>query len=430
VPLTAAGGYFVSNITLGLRANAGQFWLLVVVNAFVGAMVGLEREILPLLGEVEFGVGSRTALLSFIATFGAVKAISNYFAGRFGDAWGRKRVLIAGWLFGLPVPLLIMWAPSWSWVVLANVLLGINQGLAWSSTVVMKIDLVGSRQRGLAMGLNEFAGYLAVAIAAFTAGLLAHEFGARPVPFYLGIGFALIGLLITVLFVRDTRAHAQLEAVNSTSSGVSAVSVVREATWRNPALASCSQAGLVNNLNDGLAWGLFPLLFTSAGLPATQVSALIAAYPAAWGIGQLVTGGLSDRLGRKPFIAGGMLVQAVALAWIATADLFSSWLVASVLLGIGTAMTYPALLAAIGDVAHPAWRGTAVGVYRLYRDSGYVAGAVLAGVLADQFGLASAILSVAVITFASGAAVALRMPETLTRAALSGAAAPGVQTGS
>jgi MFS family permease len=403
-------------VSLGLRENAGQFWLLVLVNAFVGSMVGLERELLPLLGEQEFGVASKTALLSFIATFGAVKALANYSAGALADVWGRKRVLVVGWLFALPVPLLINWAPTWGWIVFANVLLGINQGLAWSSTVVMKIDLAGTKQRGLAMGLNEFAGYLAVAVAAFAAGLLAQEFGPRPVPFYLGFVFAVVGLAITVLFVRDTAAHAALEADSHAQSPARRAEVFAAVTWRDPALASCSQAGLVNNLNDGVAWGLFPLLFAGAALSSTQMTVLIAAYPAIWGSAQLLTGMASDHYGRRRLIIIGMTVQAVALTLVGLAASFTAWLSASMLLGVGTALVYPTLLAAISDVAHPSWRSSAVGIYRLWRDSGYVVGALLAGTLADLFGIRAAVLAVAAVTLASGALVGLRMPETAPRA--------------
>ena len=400
------------SVALGLRENAGQFWLLVLINAFVGSMVGLERELLPLIGEQEFGIASKTALLSFIATFGAVKAMANYSAGRLGDAFGRKRVLVVGWLFALPVPLLIMWAPSWEWIVFANVLLGINQGLAWSSTVVMKIDLVGARQRGLAMGLNEFAGYLAVAVTAFAAGLLAQQYGARPVPFYLGVACAVAGLVLTLLLVRDTTAHAHLEAGARPPSPLRRNGVFADATWRDPALASCSQVGLVNNLNDGVAWGLFPLLFAGSQLPGAQATLLIAIYPAMWGISQLFTGAASDRYGRRPLIVAGMAVQAIALAAIALTASFQSWLAGSVLLGLGTALVYPTLIAAISDVAHPSWRSTAVGVYRFWRDSGYVFGAVLAGVIADRLGIRAAVLVVAGITLLSAIAAAMRMPET------------------
>jgi MFS family permease len=406
-------------VALGLWANRHQFWLLVLVNAFVGAMVGLERTVLPLLAEAEFGLASKSAALSFIATFGVVKAVTNLFAGRLSDLYGRKHVLVIGWLVGLPVPFLVMWAPSWSWIVFANVLLGINQGLAWSTTVIMKIDLVGPMRRGLAMGLNEFAGYLAVALAALGTGYLAQAYGLRPEPFYLGIACAAAGLALSVLFVRETRHHVALEARSSRpdAGGRGTAPTPREmfarGTWRDPALSSASQAGLVNNLNDGLAWGLFPLFFAAAGMDLARIGVLSFTYPAVWGLLQLWTGALSDRWGRKRLIAGGMLVQGAALAAIALVHGFRPWLAATALLGAGTAMVYPALLAAVGDVAHPTWRGSAVGVYRFWRDSGYAVGALVAGSLADLFGMAWAIGAVALLTFASGLTVVVRMPETL-----------------
>lgn len=405
---------------LGLRENWRQFALLLLVNAFVGAMVGLERSILPLLGEREFALASKSAALSFIATFGVVKALTNLLAGRLGDRYGRKQVLVAGWLFALPVPLMVIWAPTWGWVVAANVLLGINQGLAWSTAVIMKIDLVGPKQRGLAMGLNEFAGYLAVALSALATGMLASRYGLRPEPFYLGIAFATAGLALSVLLVRDTTAHIHAEA-HAQARARAAVPATTPAfrellargTWRDPALASASQAGLVNNLNDGLAWGLFPLFFAAAGLSVRQIGVLAFVYPATWGVAQLWTGALSDRVGRKGLIAGGMLLQGVALAAMLLWRGFAPWAASGVALGIGTAMVYPTLLAAIGDVAHPSWRGSAIGVYRLWRDMGYAVGALLAGVVADVFGMGTAIGVVAALTAASGGLVALRMPETL-----------------
>jgi MFS family permease len=407
--------------TLGLRENWRQFALLVLVNAFVGAMVGLERTVLPLLGEHEFGLASKSAALSFVATFGVVKACTNLIAGRLGDRFGRKRVLVAGWLFALPVPLMIIWAPSWGWIIAANVLLGINQGLAWSTAVIMKIDLAGPRQRGLAMGLNEFAGYLAVALSALATGEIASRFGLRPEPFYLGVAFAAAGLGLSALLVRDTRAHAQAEArshhVDSSAVRGSAVPSIREllarGTWRDPALATASQAGLVNNLNDGLAWGLFPLFFAASGLTVRDIAVLAFVYPATWGVAQLWTGSLSDRVGRKWLIVVGMLLQGAALAAMVPWRGFAPWIASSIALGVGTAMVYPTLLAAIGDVAHPSWRGSAVGVYRLWRDLGYAAGALVAGALADAFGMNSAIAAVAALTTASGVLVAVRMPETL-----------------
>jgi MFS family permease len=407
-------------IRLGLRENAGQFALLVLVNAFVGAMVGMERTVLPLLAEREFGVASKSAALSFIATFGVVKALTNLFAGRFSDRFGRRRVLIAGWCFGVPVPLLLMWAPTWKWVVAANLLLGINQGLAWSTTVIMKIDLVGARQRGLAMGLNEFAGYVAVALTALGTGYLAAAHGLRPVPFVVGLVVAIAGLALSVFAVRETRHHVAIEAAAHPTSGPSdetltSREVFARASWRDRALSTTSHTGLVNNLNDGLAWGLFPLFFAAAGLDTASIGILTFAYPFTWGVLQLVTGALSDRVGRKWLIAAGMLVQGTALGVIALTRGFAPWLGAAVALGAGTAMVYPTLLASIGDVAHPRWRGTAVGVYRLWRDSGYAVGALVAGLLADRFGMAAAIGVVAAITVASGLEVAVRMPETLRR---------------
>jgi MFS family permease len=395
---------------LGLRANWAQFWLLVLVNAFVGAMVGLERTVLPLLARSEFGLASTSAVLSFIATFGLVKAVTNFAAGRLSDRFGRKRILLAGWLVGLPVPFLVIWAPDWSWIVAANVLLGLNQGLAWSTTVIMKIDLVGPRQRGLAMGINEFAGYLAVGLAALATGYIARAYGLRPEPFYLGIACATAGLALSLLFVRETRHHVALETCAQTSR--SSTREVFAASWRDPGLGTVSQAGLVNNLNYGLAWGLFPLFFAAAGLDPARIGVLAFTYPAVWGIVQLWTGALSDRYGRKWLIAAGLLVQGGALAAIALVRGFWPWVAASALLGAGTAMVYPTLLAAVGDLAHPTWRGSAVGAYRFWRDSGYVVGALVAGVLADRFGMAWAIGSVALLTGASGVVVLARMPET------------------
>lgn len=414
---------------LGLRENWRQFALLVLVNAFVGAMVGLERSVLPLLGEREFGLASKSAALSFVATFGVVKALTNLLAGQVGDRYGRKPVLVAGWLFALPVPFLVMWAPTWGWIVFANVLLGINQGLAWSTAVIMKIDLVGPRQRGLAMGFNEFAGYLAVALTALATGVIASRFGLRPEPFYLGIAFAALGLALSVLLVRDTRAHARAEArAHAAEEGGEATDGVppsspslrtlfARGTWRDPALASASQAGMINNLNDGLAWGLFPLFFVAAGLSLSEIGVLAFVYPATWGVVQLWTGALSDRWGRKRLIVGGMLLQSLALAAMVAWRGFAPWIAAGVALGVGTAMVYPTLLAAVGDVAHPGWRGSAVGVYRLWRDLGYALGALLAGMLADLFGMGTAIAAVAALTAASGVVVLLRMPETLRRTA-------------
>ncbi|HLB36144.1 MAG TPA: MFS transporter [Gemmatimonadales bacterium] len=407
----------MTDVRLGLGANWRQFWLLVLINAFVGAMVGLERHLVPLMAEPEFGVASRTAALGFLVSFGIVKALSNLFAGRLGDLAGRKWVLVIGWLAGVPVPLLLIWAPTWSWVVVANLLLGVNQGLCWSMTVVMKIDLVGPARRGFAMGLNEFAGYLAVALATLAAGLIAERYGLRPEPFYLGLGFVTVGLALSLLFARDTREHVALEARQrgASGAGLGLRRLLLHETLRDPALSSCNQAGLVNNLNDGAAWGLFPLLFAGAGLSLTEIGVLAAAYPATWGFCQLVTGALSDRVGRKWLIAGGLGVQALALLGTAVGRAFADWTMAAVLLGLGTAMVYPTLLAAVGDVAHPTWRATALGVYRLWRDSGYALGALAAGALADLVSIRFAIGAVGVVTLGSGVLVAIRMPETMKR---------------
>ncbi|MGQ0717858.1 MAG: MFS transporter [Pseudonocardiales bacterium] len=410
---------------LGLRANLAQFSLLVAVNALVGGMLGQERTVLPLLAEREFGLTAYTSALTFILAFGATKAATNYVAGTFSDRYGRKPVLIVGWLIALPVPVLLIWAPSWGWVVAANVLLGINQGLTWSTTVIMKIDLVGPQRRGLAMGLNEAAGYLAVAATALATGYIAARYGLRPEPFYLGVAFAALGLGLSTLAVRETREHARLEATAHTArpdgrhdhlhAQLTDRQVFVQTSVREPALSAASQAGMVNNLNDGLAWGLFPVLFAAAGLPVAQIGVLAALYPAVWGLGQLVTGGLSDRVGRKPLITSGMLLQAAALTLVALGGSFGVWAIAAVLLGAGTAMVYPTLLAAIGDVAHPAWRARSVGVYRLWRDGGFAVGALAAGLLADAFDIPTAIWVIAALTAASGLLVAVRMYETHPR---------------
>jgi MFS family permease len=412
---------------LGLSANLAQFSLLVGVNALVGGMVGQERTVLPLLARQVFHLEAFTAVLTFIVAFGLTKAGTNFAAGMLSDRLGRKPILVAGWMVGLPVPLLLIWAPTWAWVVVANVLLGVNQGLTWSTTVIMKIDLVGPRRRGLAMGLNEAAGYVAVALTAMATGLIAQRAGLRPAPFFLGIAYAGLGLGLSTLFVRETRSHAMQEAEEHTpsSEGVGPSPSTRQVfvltSFRERALSACSQAGLVNNLNDGMAWGLFPLFFASAGLSVARIGLLAALYPGVWGLGQLVTGALSDRIGRKRLIAGGMWVQTVGIGLIASTRGFGPWAIGAVLLGLGTAMVYPTLLAAIGDVAHPRWRASAVGVYRLWRDAGFAIGAILAGILADAFGPATAIWSVGALTAMSGVIVATRMYETLREPGLGGA---------
>jgi MFS family permease len=414
---------------LGLRANAAQFTLLVAVNALVGGMLGQERTVLPLLAEAEFGLRAYTAALTYILAFGLAKAATNYVAGAWSDRFGRKPVLVAGWWLAVPLPLLLVWAPSWAWVIAANVLLGVSQGLTWSTTVIMKIDLVGPSRRGTAMGLNEAAGYVAVAATALATGYLAEAYGLRPVPFLLGAAYAALGLGLSTLVVRETRGHAHLEAAGHASRAgaspdhlpeqLSDRQVFVQTSFREPALSSASQAGMVNNLNDGVAWGLFPVLFAGSGLSVARIGVLAAVYPAVWGLGQLVTGALSDRWGRKWLIVTGMWVQAVGLAVVATADEATWWAVAAGLLGVGTAMVYPTLLAAVGDVAHPLWRARSVGVYRLWRDGGFAVGAVVAGLVADLLGLRAAVWAVAALTAASGMVVAVRMYETHHRPATS-----------
>ena len=405
------------SIRLGLRANLAQFSLLVIVNAFVGAMVGMERSILPVIAEHDFHLAARAAVLSFIIVFGVTKALTNYLAGRLSDRFGRKHVLVGGWLVAAPVPFVLMWAPSWSWVLFANVLLGVSQGLTWSTTVIMKIDLAGAKNRGLAMGLNEFAGYFAVAASALATGWIAAHYGLRPQPFYLGIAFVAFGLGLSAIVVRETKHYVAHESKLHGELAPEGVPTQREIFWRTTLfdrnLSSVTQAGLVNNLNDGMAWGLFPLFFAAASMSLEQIGVLAAIYPATWGMGQLFTGALSDRVGRKWLIAGGMWVQAAGIAFVVLARGFAGFATGGAFLGIGTAMVYPTLLAAIGDVAHPSWRASSVGVYRLWRDLGYAIGALIAGVTADALGLSPAMWLVAAMTFGSGVIVAVRMTETL-----------------
>jgi MFS family permease len=408
-------------IRLGLAENLSQFLLLVGVNALVGGMLGQERTVLPLLAGEVFGLTAFSATLTFVAAFGVVKAATNFFAGSLSDRYGRKPVLVAGWVIAIPVPVLLIWAPNWGWVIFANVLLGVNQGLTWSTTVIMKIDLVGPAKRGLAMGFNEAAGYGAVALTALTTGFIASRYGLRPEPFYLGLLYAALGLGLSTLFVRETRGHALHEAASYTATAdrlpgdLTTAEIFTLTSFRERALSSCSQAGLVNNLNDGLAWGLLPLYFAAAGLSVARIGVLTALYPAVWGLGQLLTGDLSDRIGRKTLIVCGMLVQAAALGIFAATEGFAIWSAAAVLLGAGTAMVYPTLLAAIGDVAHPRWRARSVGIYRLWRDGGFAVGALIAGALADVFDISVAIWAIAALTATSGLVVLVRMYETHPR---------------
>ncbi|SKA25479.1 Predicted arabinose efflux permease, MFS family [Enhydrobacter aerosaccus] len=400
-------------VRLGLRENWRQFSLLVLVNAFVGGMVGLERTVVPLIGAEEFKIASTTIVVSFIVSFGVVKALANLVSGHFADIYGRKHMLILGWLVGLPVPFMIGWAPSWGWVVAANALLGINQGFAWSMTVIMKVDLVGPKSRGLAVGLNEFAGYLSVGLTAFLTGYLAQRYGLRPEPFYLGIAYAVLGLGLSLLLVRDTRHHVRLETAGhaAATEALRFWQIFHRASFGDRNLFAASQAGLVNNLNDGMSWGIFPLFFAGFGLGVEKIGILKAVYPAVWGVLQTITGPLSDRWGRRGLIVGGMWVQAAGLFLTALTATFWWWFAASVLLGLGTAMVYPTLIASVSDASHPSWRALSLSVYRFWRDLGYAIGALSAGIITDLFGAASAIGAIGLLTFASGAVVAAVMKE-------------------
>src|SRR5256712_1418353 len=408
----------MTEMRLGLRENLPQFTVLVVLNAFVGAMVGLERTVLPLLGEQELGLTSKTAITSFIVSFGVTKAVINLVAARVSDRIGRKPILVVGWLFALPVPFLIIHAPAWWWIDLANVLLGANQAMAWSMTVIMKIDLVGPKRRGLALGLNEFAGYFAVGVMSWATGYIAAHSALRPQPFYLGIVIAVVGLAVSALLVRETRPYAHLEAATSPQTSIGGVrpslqNVFYVTSLGNVSLFAACQAGLVNNLNDGMSWGLYPLFFAAYGLGVGSIGIIKAVYPIVWGVLQVVTGPLSDRFGRKELIAGGMIVQSGGIWLTVLVPSYIAWLVGAALQGLGTAMVYPTLLAAITDHAHPAWRATSLGVYRFWRDLGYAVGALLSGAVADLVGIAAAIHLVAALTFVSGLVVAwvMRQPR-------------------
>jgi MFS family permease len=405
----------VRSIQLGLRENLGQFSLLVGLNAFVGAMVGLERTVLPLLGEQEFGLSSKTAIVSFIVSFGITKAVLNLVAARVSERIGRKPVLVTGWVLALPVPFLIIYAPAWWWIDLANVLLGANQALAWSMTVIMKVDLVGPKSRGLALGFNEFAGYVAVGVTSWATGYIAAHYALRPQPFYLGIAIALVGLLVALFFVRETRGYAHLEAASHSRPTAEATPSFRRifqiTSFSNVSLFAACQAGLVNNLNDGMSWGIYPLFFAASGLGVQQIGVVKAVYPGVWGMLQLLTGPLSDRVGRKGLIAWGMTVQAGGIWLTVLVPHYGAWLIAAVLQGLGTAMVYPTLLAAITDYAHPTWRASSLGVYRFWRDLGYAIGALLSGLIADALGLSASIHLVAALTLLSGAVVAVLMRQ-------------------
>jgi MFS family permease len=402
-----------AGVTLGLKENWRQFSLLVLINAFVGGMVGIERTVVPLIGSETFQVESTTLIMSFIVSFGLVKAFANLVSGQLADSWGRKRVLVAGWLIGLPVPFMIIAAPSWEWIIAANVLLGLSQGFAWSMTVIMKVDLVGPKGRGLAVGLNEFAGYFTVGLTAFLTGYLAARYGLRPVPIYLGVFYAIAGTILSILVVRDTRHHVNLEAkaISEETSPLTFREVFTLTSFKDRNLFAASQAGLINNLNDGMSWGIFPLFFTSLGVGVERIGVLKAIYPIVWGLFQTVTGPLSDRWGRKGLIVIGMWVQAGGLFLTALTGSFEWWLLASLFLGVGTAMVYPSLIAAVSDASHPTWRARSLSVYRFWRDLGYAIGALSAGLIADRFGFGSAILAIGMVTSLSGVIVAVAMRE-------------------
>lgn len=398
-------------VVLGLKQNWKQFTLLVIVNAFVGGMIGLERTIIPQIAEADFGLAAKTAILSFIVVFGVTKAMTNYYAGTLANRFGRKNLLVSGWLFALPVPILLIYAPDWNWIIAANIFLGVSQGLTWSSTVVMKIDLVGERDRGFAMGLNEFAGYLALAAVAFSTGWIANNYGLRPYPFYIGIGIAVIGLLMSWLLVRDTQHHVHLEATSSNIPKLK--NIFWETTWSHKNLGSITQAGLVNNLNDGMVWGLFPLLLISKGFDLRDTGIIVATYPAIWGLGQLYTGKLADMYCKKALLFIGMFMQGIALLGMIWVNSFVEFIALSALLGIGTAIVYPTFLAAISDYVHPDQRPKSIGIFRLWRDLGYAIGAILTGLIADRFGLIAPIIVVGLLTLFSSLIVRFRMSCTI-----------------
>ncbi len=399
-----------STVRLGLKENWRQFLLLVIINGFVGGMVGLERSILPQLAEVEFHIEAKTAILSFIIVFGVFKAASNYFTGNLANKLGRKKLLVWGWIFGIPVPFILMYAGSWSWIIFANILLGINQGLAWSSTVVMKIDIVGEKQRGLAMGLNEFAGYLSVALVAFLTGYIAAEYGLRPYPFYLGIGLAFIGFFASLLLVKETQQHVRQESTSSPMSRLK--SVFRETSWKDRNLGSVTQAGLVNNLNDGMMWGLLPLILTTKGFSLEQVGWITAAYPAVWGLGQLFTGNMVDHSNKKRMLYGGMFLQGVTILLLLFADTFAQYIALAIALGLGTALVYPTFLATIAGFTHPMDRAGSLGIFRFWRDLGYAIGAILTGFLADMLGMRVPVLVIGLLTLLSATIIMVRMRTT------------------
>lgn len=397
----------MNQVKLGLKENWEQFTLLVTINAFVGGMVGLERSILPRIADIEFHIAAKKVILSFIIVFGIVKAITNYYTGALANKFGRKKLLVAGWIMGIPVPFILMFAPLWSWIIAANILLGINQGLTWSSTVVMKIDLVGEKQRGFAMGLNEFAGYIAVALIAFLTGWIASEYGIRPYPFYVGIGLVFLGLVGSIFFIKDTKHHVAKETISNTIPRLK--NIFWDTTWRNKNLGSVTQAGLINNLNDGMVWGIFPILLSTKGFTIGEIGIITAIYPAVWGIGQLFTGKMADKFCKKDMLYTGMLLQAIALVVLVWANTVLNFIILSVVLGWGTAMVYPTFLATVAENTNPQDRAKSIGIFRLWRDLGYAIGAILTGIIADLISINASIFFISLLTMASAFIIRFRM---------------------
>jgi MFS family permease len=396
-----------TNVQLGLKENWKQFTLLVIINAFVGGMVGLERSILPQIAEQEFAIAAKTAILSFIIVFGIVKAITNYYTGALADKFGRKNLLVLGWIVAIPIPVILMYAPSWNWIIAANVLLGINQGLAWSSTVVMKIDLVGEKQRGFAMGINEFAGYISVALVSFLTGWIASNYGARPYPFFIGFVLVFLGLLGSIFLIKDTRSHVSMEGQQSSLPRLK--NIFWDTTWKHKNLGAVTQAGLINNLNDGMIWGIFPILLAGKHFTIGEIGIITAVYPAVWGLGQLITGKMSDHFSKHKLLFWGMFLQAIALFVLIYANTMLEYLTLSSILGWGTAMVYPTFLATVAENTHPLDRAKSIGIFRLWRDLGYAIGAILTGIIADFLGLNAAIFFIAFLTLISAVIIKLRM---------------------
>ena len=396
-----------SDVRLGLKENWKQFTLLVIINAFVGGMIGLERSILPQIAAIEFNIAAKTAILSFIIMFGIVKAFTNYYTGALADKFGRKKLLVAGWMIAIPIPFILMFAPNWNWIIVANVLLGINQGLTWSSTVVMKIDLVGEKQRGFAMGLNEFAGYIAVALVAFLTGWIASEYGIRPYPFYIGFGLVFSGLVGSIFFIKDTKHHVAKETISNTIPKLK--NIFWDTTWKNKNLGSVTQAGLINNLNDGMAWGIFPILLATKGFTIAEIGIITAIYPAVWGFGQLFTGKMADKFCKKDMLYAGMFLQAIALIVLVWANSMLHYVILSSILGWGTAMVYPTFLATVAENTNPQDRAKSIGIFRLWRDLGYAIGAILTGIIADLISINASILFIGLLTLASAFIIRYRM---------------------